>query len=188
VTAAAASPAQDQLLYIENSPGTYATIKMPGLNTMSNRLIHRAELIMEQVADPSDTLFGVPNLMLDAYDPTDSKYWTIPYDFQIDATGNFNLGQFGAVPRTTLDPSGKAVKVWKFNISRYVQHILTHTATNYDLRVFAPYYTIDYYGVPPNGSKQQISINSSYGKGRVRLGGGNHPTQKMRLHIIYSKI
>jgi Domain of unknown function (DUF4270) len=195
VVTAASGAAQDPLLYIQNSPGTFAKIRIPGLDTMSNKLIHRAELIMEQVGDPSDTLFPHPGaLMLDASDPSIStsvsKFRTIPYDFQSDGTGSFNLGPFGAAPQNILDPSGKVVKVWKFNISRYVQHVLTHTISRYDLRVFAPYFANEQYGIPPNGTDlpQLVNVNSSYGKGRVRLGGGNHPTQKMRLRIIYSKI
>jgi hypothetical protein len=190
---AASAPAQDPLLYIQSTPGTFATIKIPALATLSNRLIHRAELIMEQVFDPSDTLFPPSaSLMLDAWDPAINKFRAVPFDFIPDGSGSFNAGSFGVLPTNLLDVnSGKVVKVWKFNISRYVQHILTHTVPIYDLRISAPPFEFiqyrnwpgtdeiaDFYNIPGNTN----------GKGRVRLGGGNHPTQRMRLRLIYSKI
>ncbi len=185
--------AQDQLLYIQTTPGTFATIKVPALGNLSNRLVHRAELIMEQVYDASDTLFPNPDaLFLDAYDSsiTESKFRTIPYDFVIDVSGAFNLGSFGVYPQNAKDASGNSIKVWKFNISRYVQHVLTKTLPVYPLRVFAPYYAFEQYGIPSilSDSKRVIYVNPGVAKGRVRLGGGNHPTQRMRLRIIYSKI
>ena len=39
----------DELVYIQNTPGSFATIKIPGLAGLNNRVVHRAELIMEQV-------------------------------------------------------------------------------------------------------------------------------------------
>ena len=43
--------------------------KYPTLAGLSNRVVHRAELIVEQVYDISDTIFPPTNLYLDAYDP-----------------------------------------------------------------------------------------------------------------------
>ncbi len=187
---AAAAPGEDPLVYISNTPGTFATIKIPGLAGLSNRVVHRAELIMEQVYDPSDTLFRYPPaLQLDAYDASISSYRTVPYDFTPDGTGSYNVSSFGALPTNILDNSGHVVKVWKFNISRYVQHVLTGSLPVYDFRVFAPYYTYSQYGIPPGTTVQQLFYVNPFGVlGRVRLGGGNHPTQRMRLHIVYSKI
>jgi hypothetical protein len=190
---AASNPAQDPLVYIQSTPGTFANIKIPALATLSNRLIHRAELIMEQVFDPSDTLFPPPtSLMLDAWDPSISKFRTIPYDFVPDGQGSFNTGSFGVFPSNLLDANtGKVVKVWKFNVSRYVQHLLTHTVPLYDLRVTAPpYIYLQYRNWPGTNDIQDVYSmpGNANGKGRVRLGGGNHPTQKMRLRLVYSKI
>jgi hypothetical protein len=192
VVAASTSPAEDPLVYIQATPGTFANIKIPALATLSNRVVHRAELIMEQVYDPSDTIFPPPPaLFLDAWDAADSKFRTIPYDLAPDGQGGFNFGSFGTFPRNQLDPnSGKNIRVWKFNVSRYVQHVLTQTVPYFDLRVFAPYYTAAWYRAYPTTAElnQNIFVNTSIARGRVRLGGGNHPTQKMRLRIVYSKI
>lgn len=185
------APGEDPLVYIQSTPGTFSTIKIPDLLNVNNRLIHRAELIMEQIFDPSDTLFPHPSaLMLDAYDPAKALFRTIPYDFVIDQSSGPNWGSFGVLPTNKLDANGNVVKIWKFNLSRYVQHRLTNTVPLYDLRVFAPYYEYEEYGIPPNGTdiEQFLKVNPSTSKGRVRLGGGNHPTQRMRLRLVYSKI
>jgi hypothetical protein len=181
----------DDFVYIQSTPGSFATIKIPGLAGLSNSVVHRAELIMEQVYDASDILFPPTNLYLDAYDTTVSTYRTIPYDVSFGATGNTNLGSFGVSPIDTKDGSGNNIKNWRFNITRYVQHVVNDTEPVYDLRLFAPLYVEELYrpGVLGSTSTQvYIPVNAAAGKGRVRLGGGNHPTQKMRLRIVYSKI
>ncbi len=183
---------QDQVVYIQGSPGTFATIKIPDLGTISNRLIHRAELIVEELYDISDSTFRVPDfLYLDAYDPTISsnyKYRTIPYDLSYSQSG-LDFGGFGCIPVITTDGFGNKIRQWKFNVSRYVQHVLTHTQTLYDFRLSAPYTFNEQFGIPP-GTDQKIPIflNPAIVKGRIRLGGGNHPTQRMRLRLIYSKL
>jgi hypothetical protein len=188
--------APDELVYIQNTPGTFATIKIPDLLNVSNRLVHRAELIVEQVYHPTDTVFPAPEFMyLDAYDPTitapKKPYRTIPYDVNYDGQ-DYNRGSFGSYPINQLDAGGRAIKVWKFNISRYVQHVLTGTSTLYDLRLYSPYTALNQYGTPPITADGTIGIfvNSTPVKGRVRVAGGTPATnpQRMRLRIIYSKI
>ena len=196
IDAAQGGATPDQLVYIQNTPGSFARLKIPALTTIGNRLIHRAELIMEQVYDISDTIFTTPAaLHLDAFDPsipsTAKPFRTIPYDFSYDISGVPNYASFGAYAQFQLDPnSGKRIRVWKFNISRYVQHILTGTSSLYDLRLSSPYSVITQYGIPPTVQDvtQVLFPNPTLAAGRVRLGGGNHPTQKMRLRLIYSKI
>jgi hypothetical protein len=192
VAATSGDAVEDQIAYIQTSPGTYATIKIPDLAAVNNRLVHRAELIMEEIYDPSDTIFRTPELLyLDAADPSitfNYKFRTIPYDLQYTPSG-FDLNSFGAVPTTGVDVAGNPIKIWKFNLSRYVQHVLTHTQSLYDLRLFAPFSLNESYGIPP-GTDQifPFFVNPTLVKGRIRVGGGNHPSQKMRLRLIYSKL
>ena len=131
-------------------------------------------------------------LYLDAFDPSitaNYKYRTIPYDLSINSAGSFNLGSFGSFPTMSVDGAGNKIRVWKFNLSRYVQHILTGTQSIYDFRLLAPFSFIEQFGIPPGADITiPISINTSVAKGRVRVGGGNHPTQRMRLRLIYSKL
>jgi hypothetical protein len=183
----------DPVVYIQATPGTFATIKIPDLATLSNRVIHRAELVMEQIYDGSDTVFPAPNfLYLDAIDPSIAsgpKFRTIPIDVGFISSNELNLTSFGVVPVFSTDAAGNKIRTWHFNVSRYVQHILTHTQSLYDLRLFAPVYIAEQLGTPP-GTDQltPVNINTTIARGRVRLGGGSHPTQKMRLRIIYSKL
>lgn len=191
--ASVGGPVPDQIGYIQTTPGTFTTIKIPDLPTVSNRVIHRAELIIEQLYDISDSIFRAPELLyLDASDPSITatyKFRTIPYDLSINSGGGFSLAGFGSFPTMSVDGVGNKIRVWKFNLSRYVQHILTGTQSLYDLRLFAPFSFIEQYGIPPGADITiPVAINSSVAKGRVRIGGGNHPTQRMRLRLIYSKL
>jgi uncharacterized protein DUF4270 len=177
----------DNLVFIQNTPGSYATLKIPGLSALNNRLIHRAELIAEQVYDPSDATFGLPGyLFLDAYDSTLGKFRTIPFDFLIDPTGGINVSGFGMAGKQSVF-NGNTIATWHINLTRYLQHIVTDHATSYDLRLFSPNYVNEIYSA--DGTLRQINVNPTTTKGRVRLAGGNHPSvQRMRLHIVYSKI
>jgi hypothetical protein len=193
IVTSANNATQDDIVYVQNIPGTYSTIKIPGLGGLSNRIVHRAELIMEQIFDASDTMFTTPTaLMLDAYDPAISKFRTIPYDMTPDAQGALTPYYFGGLALNTLDDNGKTIKTWKFNISRYVQHVVNETLPAYDLRVFSPYYVDEQYGIPGTGAdiKSRVFVNPTIARGRVRLNGGSPDSnpRRMRLRIIYSKI
>lgn len=194
VALAAGQVTEAPLVYIQNSPGTFANIKLPDLPALSNRLVHRAELILEQVYDPSDALFTPPTtLFLDAFDPSISssnKFRTIPYSNDLSgATGGLDLNGFGASPKDTVDAFGNKIKIWRFNLSRYIQRVVNGTQTSYDLRLFSP---LQYAGKARSvGIDFDISgvyIGNTIANGRVRLGGGNHPTQRMRLRIVYSRL
>jgi hypothetical protein len=198
VEAVAGQIAPADIAYIQATPGTFARIRIPGLAGLNNRIVHRAELIMEQVYDISDSLFPVPGgLFLDAYDTGEQKYRTVPYDFQFDISGAPNHSAFGAFPYRGKDPNGNSINVWRFNLSRYVQHLVNDTEPYYDLRLTAPIYVEDLYRLGPATNPSvvtPVSLNVTAGKGRVRLHGGgdgsqpNPNPQRMRLRIVYSKI
>jgi hypothetical protein len=183
----------DNLIYLQNAPGSYATIKIPGLRNLSNRVIHRAELIVEQVYDPSDATFIPPDAMyLDLYDSTISAYKVVPYDY-LPANSTENQTHFGMFGKNELDGSGHSVRIWKFNISRYVQNMLTLKEPLHDFRLLAHNLItekIKFDNATNSGVYLPISIpiNSTIAIGRARVGGGNHPTQRMRLRLVYSKI
>ncbi len=195
VAAAAGVTVQAPIAYIQNSPGTYASIKIPDLPALSNRVVHRAELIVEQVYDPSDQLFTPPSdLFLDAFDPAitgNNKYRTFPFSLDLSPSSGFDLQGFGVRPLNAIDPFGNPIKVWKFNLSRYIQHIVNGTQTSYDMRLYAPL-TIAVktksLGITGDFDVTGAYVGSSIANGRVRVGGGNHPTQRMRLRIVYSKL
>ncbi|MEP7372955.1 MAG: DUF4270 family protein [Chitinophagaceae bacterium] len=185
----------DPLIYIQSTPGSFATIKVPGLAGLTNRVVHRAELIMDQVYDLSDTLFPPTSLYLDAYDPSVSTYRIIPYDVSFGQTGIPNLAAFGSSPFNTKDAAGNNIKSWHFNITRYVQHVVNDTEPSYDFRLSEPLYVRELYrpGVVNSTSTQvEVPVNTSAGNGRVRLAGntgiGDTNPHRMRLRIVYSKI
>jgi hypothetical protein len=188
-------PAGDSLIYIQTSPGTYATLTIPTLDALDNRIIHRAELIVEEVpnlANPlADTLFNPPNyLLLDLKDGTKlGGYRTIPCDYIV--TNNFpNVGTFGGYKNTITDALGTRTQ-YVFNISRFIQNYVTFRRKNVALRLSAPYHVIrnesftDECGIPL--APFNFGLNEA-AQGRVRVGGGNHSKYKMRLHIVYSKL
>lgn len=196
IAAAAGLSVEAPIVYIQKTPGSFAKIKIPALASLSNRVIHRAELIVEQLYDPSDAMFPPPDrLYVDAYDPSITssyKYRTIPYSLDVSTISGYNFANFGTTPVNDKDPGGRAIKVWKFNLSRYVQHIVTQTQASYELRLYAPLTIKGKTWL--SGTTSEIDVfpstyvNGSIAAGRIRVGGGNHPTQRMRLRLIYSKL
>jgi hypothetical protein len=184
---------QDDLVFLQSTPGTFTRVKIPGLAGVTNRVVHRAELIIEQVYHPSDEMFFKPEyLLLDVLDTALKNYRYMPYDFTFDQTNTPNLISFGTVGRITDDGLGNRVTTWKFNISRYVQNYLTGNEPLHEMRLFAPYVVYDIYKPNQNvvGYYFGIGLNSAVARGRVRVYGGSYsdPTKRMRLRIVYSRI
>jgi len=188
----------DDKLYIATSPGSYATIKIPGLQELSNRVIHRAELVATTVTTPGSPYQAPYYLFLDAWDSAVSLPKTIQNDFTYNATsGSYNLTLFGGFLVKNQDKSQ-----YNFDITRYVQGIVTRKEKSNTLRLYAPYKTASVYipgGIASSYNvialdtmqkKQgvQLYLNPQIANGRTVLGGGTHPTDKMKLRIIYSKI
>ena len=89
----------DNIIYLQNTPGTYGSIRIPDLATLSNRVIHRAELQVEQLYDISDSLFKSPDfLYIDAVDPsitTNPKlYRSIPFDLHYGSNSALDFDRF----------------------------------------------------------------------------------------------
>lgn len=181
-------------LFLQSSPGSYATVKIPGLQNLTNRTIHRAELIVERIPSTDLVSFNTdypfdtpPILFLDAIDSANNNRPTcIPNDLVPSTTTalGYDILTFGG--------DETAQKGYRFNLSRYVQGIVTQKNKSYTLRLYAPYNTRPYYNAASAVNSGVLNINASslVGYGRVIVGGGNHPdpTKKMRLRIIYSKI
>jgi hypothetical protein len=196
VAAAAGLPIEAPIGYVQKEPGTYVNVKVPALATLSNRIVHRAELIVEELWDPSDATFPPPDhLYLDASDPTitsNYKFRSIPWSLDISAASGFDFVTFGTTPTTEKDAAGHDIKVWKFNISRYLQHVVNGTERAFDFRLYAPLTVRGRTRIQGSTVETDVYpstyVNGSIVTGRVRVGGGNHPTQRMRLRIIYSKL
>jgi len=191
-------------LYLQATPGTYANLFVPALSTISNRIIHRAEIIVQQIPDNpvTDGYFSVPNyLYLDLKDTgTTAKWKAVYYDlspnvsYDPDNTFAFyfptsssgfaiDYGYFGGFAREKTDVFGKPVKFYNFNITRHVQQIVTKHTNNYTFRLYAPY-DITY----PQFSIQPIPFSNRLGYGRVKVGSGTNPNYTMKLRLVYSRI
>jgi len=182
--------------FIQAQPGTFAKIKIPGLGSLSNRIVHRAELIVKQVfTDPLDAIFTPPQyLYLDAYDSTKSFYKAIPYDMSVpDPNSGSIIGAnpgFGFGGKNALD-GANTVKEWKFNISRYVQNIVMGKVAVYPLRIYAPYISLNTFDLGGADYFYASYVNPVSTAGRVKVYGGDATgtnPNRMRLRIIYSKI
>jgi len=177
----------DPYLYIQSAPGSYASVKVPGLQGLSNRVIHRAELIVERdvtVTSLNETLLPPPVLFLDAIDSANGqRALTIPnFDFRSE-NNSYNLLEFGGLLRPD--------ETYRFTLTRYIQGIVTRHEPAYTLRLYAPYFITPYYKDATYGLlKYPIAVSSkiAYGRVAVRGGGFTDPQKRMRVRIIYSKI
>jgi hypothetical protein len=193
------TPKTDSIVYVQSMPGTGVRIRVPGLQSLSNRIIHRAEFIAEQV--PDDAHPGVDNqllppryLMLSIYDSVYMHKRNIPNDFVVTSLSGPNISQMGGYITYKSTQGYDQVAAYNFNISRYVQGIATRSDTAFNLILTAPSNDSLYYSdaYPNTATKYTWMMNPNYGNivsnGRVRLGGGNNTRFRMRLRIIYSKI
>jgi len=176
-----------QKLYIQSSPrGSYIGIKIPGLSSFPNKVIHRAELIAYSV--PADNAAGseyliTPNrLFLDHKGENNSKdsAYFFDNDIQPGIDGSLDFTAFGGTLRS--DQS------YRFKLTRYVQGIVTRGERNDSLRLFAPLRS----NVYAKSLNQVISVpNLDFiAKGRVVIANGNYPdpSKRLRLRIIYSNL
>jgi Domain of unknown function (DUF4270) len=192
---------QPDALYILSSPGTYANLRIPALDTFSNSIIHRAEIILEQVpsSDPSiaaiDKVLIPPSYMyLDLIDSASTVHPFKPVYHDLTTTGFYdpdnsafffpaqgiNFNYFGGFLRSKTGPSGDPLFYYTFNVSRHVQNLITKDGTNYKFRLYAPF-ELNYYG-------KKIAFNNNRAAGRIKIGNGNNPGYKLRMRILYSKI
>lgn len=168
-------------LYIQSTPGSFALLKIPGLENLSNRVVYKASLIAEQIPGVDDNFFLQPNLLfLDAVDSVNKKFYTIPNSWVLEdnTTYGYSPEYFGGFLK-----NGK----YQFDLSRYVQGIVTRKEKSYTLRLHAPFVTIPTISGTSDITRI-LTLNPLLGGGRVILGGGAHPVKKLRLYIIYSKI
>jgi hypothetical protein len=188
----------DSLLYIQTTPGTYARITVPGLAGLSNRFIHRAELIAEQVPDDGHLILEQQltpprYLLLTIYDSVNKQKRNVPNDYAMSSSGP-NIADFGGYITSKSVPGYDKIAAYTFNISRYVQGIVTRKDPAFTFLLSAPandsiLYTTPYpITAPLDTAYLSSAVGNITGDGRVRLGGGTHSRFRMRLRIIYSRL
>jgi hypothetical protein len=192
---------QADALYIQSTPGTYAILSIPGIANMSNRVIHRAEVIVEQIpsSDPVqaelDTKLLPPAyLYLDLVDTAAGNDYKPVYIDLNTATfydpdnsltflppgGTIDFNYYGGFLRKKTNQFGKPVFYYTFNISRHFQRMVTNKGYNYNFRLSSPYELL-YYGY-------KVPYVNNLANGSIKIGNGNNANYKLRLRLVYSTI
>lgn len=189
----------DSLVYVQTSPGTMVKIKVPGLKNFKKRIIHRAELVAEQVPDDAkvntlETQMLPPNfLFLGAYDSVSKKIRNVPNDYVGTSSAEY-MNRFGGKLVYKSIQGYDKVASYNFNVSRYVQGIISRTDSVFDFRILAPVNDSISLALPyPNNKTFSVdylgtTLGNQPGLGRVRLGGGKHSKFRMRLRVYYSEL
>ncbi len=182
----AVKPQGDSLIYLQAAPGSYAMMKIPGLDVFKakkgNVMVHLAEIRLEEAITQGyrPNIFTAPNyLYMDVLDTTTSKH--IPMLDDAFENYSYNPVLAGGINKIISDSQNRLVSEYRMNITRHVQSIITKNSPNYPLRLAAPYkktYT-DY--------QITFALNDLAG-GAVVLGGTNHSSKKLKLRLVYTKL
>ncbi len=182
-------------LYIQSAPGSAINLHIPQLATLTNRIIHRAEIIIEQIPGTAgNNVLTPPNyLYLDIKDTsTTNRYKPLYYDLSPsefynpdNRTNSFfpsngiDENYYGGFLKTKTDALGTRA-TYTFNLTRYVQNLVTRGGTNYNFRVYAPY-NLNYYGFT-------LVYKNNLAFGRVKIGNGSNANYRLRMRIVWSNI
>ena len=185
----------DSLLFIQASPGTFALLNVPSLSGLSNRVINRAEIILDQVYSPntSDDIFPAPvNLYVEVKDSSidEDQYIPIPCDFSSSEL-NSGFQYLGGQRAIITNSSGQSIAEYHLNITRYVQSIVTKGKKNLTFKLSAPDYvtnTATYVDACGQGIGPFSVMRNYSAEGRVVLNGTNNTSTRVRLHVVYSKL
>ncbi len=167
----------DPVIYLQSTPGSITSISIPGLSTLGNKIIHRAELLVSKVAN--STTFTPPGLLFLDHFRKDTAF-TFHTDMPLDQNLTYDPFGFGGILKSN--------DTYSFNITRYVQGIVTRNEPNDTLRLYAPLTAVVF---DKNINRRTgLPILSQVARGRVIIAGGNHPdpAKRMRLRIIYSNL
>jgi Domain of unknown function (DUF4270) len=177
----------EPVLYVQSAPGSYVSITIPGLDNFGNKIIHRAEIIATRIPSASDNIFfPPPRLLLDRINANNDSAYLFEKDLVLGSDGSVGWDVFGGTLKSDI---------YRFNITRYVQGIVTRHERNDVLRLWAPLRAYEFdvnepTSSSPKGSYIQLPVNSRIAEGRVVLGGGNNPNPnaRLRLRIVYSNL
>jgi len=186
---------QDSLLYLEAGPGIFTNVQFPVLTSLSNIIIQRAELLVDQVPDVtfnSDLFLTPPNLFLTTYSTRTQRRFATPGSvaLETDSSAVSNATSLGSMPRAAVDPvTGRSHYSYSFDVTQYVQGVVSHNKQAYNFVLFAPGNDFIYAG-EDSGVRVPVAsapLNAP-AAGRIRVGGGNSVAHKMRLHIVYTQV
>jgi hypothetical protein len=174
-----ANPLDDKL-YIQSAPGSYANIKVPGLDNLSNRTIHLAELIAYRIPSAQDNIFKPSTLYLDKINNAKDSAFIFERDQSVNAQlqVSYNGGSL------------KSDDTYRFNITRHVQGIVTRLEPNMQLRLYAPLWSYLHVKDGGTGGRVVVPVIDKIASGRTVLAGGNYsdPNMRLKLRIVYSNL
>jgi hypothetical protein len=191
----------DSLVYLQSNPGTMVKIRIPGISNFPNKVIHQAVLQTEQVPNDAgltstETYYLPPKyLLLAAYDSINKVLRNVPNDYQ-SQNNTAQLAIFGGFLTTKSKLGYNNVASYNFNMTRYVQGVVSRKDSLFDFRIIAPVNdSLTFVPPYPNNHASITDYISNTGNtgnvpaiGRVRLGGGTNSRFKMKLHIYYSDL
>lgn len=164
-------PEGDSMIYLQEAPGIYTQVQIPGLENFPKSVINKAELVITEISSGfggKDQLFAEPErLMLYRYITHDSLGFVVDYG----NPSNPDLAYFGGNKIVISDVGGIKVVQYKFNIARHLQFIIDKKLENtvFKLEAISNRYNID--------------------MRRVKAGGGNAvPPANMKLRVIYTQL
>jgi hypothetical protein len=187
-------PADDKV-YLQSTPGSYGLLSIPALDTFRNSVIHLAQLIVTPINSIEQSKFVYPQILfLDVTNNTKDSAFTLDNDMNIPsplelrngAPFSYNLQKYGGLINTD--------STYRFNISRYIQRLVTSQTTNYAFRLYAPVqasvFSKNLHEAFPSVGFASLSVGNLPAYGRVALAGGNYAdaTKRVRLRIVYSKL
>jgi hypothetical protein len=192
-----ASGTPSSLVYLQTAPGTAVRVSVPGLDTLTSRpyIIHRAELVAQQVYQGPlsiENMFVPPFLHMSSFSasgavepiPFDQQYYMTPagtLNLQADTMFTMDFDYTGGGTNFVRDAANNLIAEYRMNMTSYLQNLVNNKATKRDFKLSAPYI------VHFTAKKASASYLNPLAYGRVQLGGGSHPTQKMYVRIYYSK-
>ncbi len=175
----------DDKIYLQTSPGSYASIRIPALDTFKNSVIHRAEIIITPIVTAQSNIFTYPSaLVMDNVSAAMDTAYTFDTDMGVSLSSetsfSYSFSSFGGLI--------KADSTYRFNIARYIQSIVTKKVPNRKLRVYAPVRAYMY--SPTLARIGALFINDKVANGRIAVAGGNYADtpKRLRMRIVYSKI
>lgn len=178
----------DSLLFVQTVPGTYVKLDIPALDGFPNAVVNRAELVFDEVYDPTN-VFNVPHVvMIEIWDTAAKRFIPIPCDFSMSEV-QAGLRNFGGRSQEVEDAGGNQIHRYVFNISRYVQSIITKNERNATIRLRAPFY---YKNDKPYQDRcgqviqEFVFPANPIADGRVLFHGSGTGSNSLRLNIIYS--
>jgi hypothetical protein len=185
----------DSLIFLQTSPGNFALLHVPALTGLSNRVINRAEIIIDQdySSNSLNDVFPPPvNLYVEVKDSSinNDQYIPIPCDFSANEIQT-GFQYLGGQRSFTTNSSGQSIAEYRLNVTRYLQSIVTKGKQNLAFRLSAPNLInndatyVDWCG---QGVGPFSVLRNNPAEGRIVLNGTNDTPLHIRLHVVYSTL